>query len=126
MDYENEIDENEEFRKKFIYCILPIQRIIKDFIFENREHLEAARNSFKSEIRSYVTFYKFDKNIFNIHVLNLTRLARSFGLYKESMKLKVGSSEFNVNHKYEKTNTKSERKYLNKKIQNKLAISEFQ
>ena len=40
--------------------------------------------------------------------------------------MKVGNSEVVVDHEYEKTNVKAERKYMNKKIQNKLMYSEFE
>ena len=48
-----------------------------------------ARKAFKSKIRSYVTFLKFAKDVFNVKALNLTRMSRSFGLYKESLSMKV-------------------------------------
>ena len=100
--------------------------MIKDFIFESKENLGMARSAFKSEIRSYVTFMRFNKEVFNVKCLNLTRMSRSFGLYKESMKMKVGNSEVIVDHEYEKTNVNAERKYNNRKLQNKLINSEFQ
>ena len=126
MPFDDEVDENEKFRKKYIFAVVPIQRMIKDFIFADRENLALARSAFKSEVRSYVTFLKYQKEVFNVKALNLTRLSRSFGLYKESMKMKVGNSDVVVDHEYEKVNVKAERKYLNKKIQNKLIYSEFE
>ena len=126
MPFDKEVDENEKFRKKYIFSILPIQRVIRDFIFADRDNLALARKAFKSEVRSYVTFMRYQKEVFNVKALNLTRISRSFGLYKESMKMKVGNSEVVVDHEYEKTNVKAERKYMNKKIQNKLMYSEFE
>lgn len=127
MPFNQEVDENEKFRKKYIFAIAPIQRIIKDFIFADKENLALARHAFKSEVRSYVTFYKYQKDVFKVKALNLTRISRSFGLYKESMKMKVGNGEVVVvDHEYERTNVKAERKYKNKKIQNKLMYSEFE
>ena len=127
MPFSQEVDENEKFRKKYIFAVAPIQRIIKDFIFADKENLALARHAFKSEVRSYVTFYKYQKDVFKVKALNLTRISRSFGLYKESMKMKVGNGEVVVvDHEYERTNVKAERKYKNKKIQNKLMYSEFE
>jgi hypothetical protein len=53
-------------------------------------------------------------------------MSRSFGLYKETMKIKIGTSEVMVDYEYEKTNVRAEKKYLSKSRQNKLLISEFE
>ena len=126
LPFEDEVDSNERFRKEHIYAISPIKQIIKDFIFADKTNLALARSAFKSEMRSYVTFMKYDKKVFNIKALNLTRMSRSFGLYKETMKIKIGTSEVMVDYEYEKTNVRAEKKYLSKSRQNKLLISEFE
>ena len=126
LPFEDEVDPNERFRKEHIYAISPIKQIIKDFIFADKTNLALARSAFKSEMRSYVTFMKYDKKVFNIKALNLTRMSRSFGLYKETMKIKIGTSEVMVDYEYEKTNVRAEKKYLSKTRQNKLLISEFE
>ena len=125
MPFDNEVDENEKFRKKFIFAILPLQKIVKDFIFSNKENMILAQRAFKSELKAYATFIKYGKNIFNIKVLNLTRLSRSFGLYKETSKIKIGNTQVNIDYQYEKTQVKAEKKYKNKKIQNRIMMSEF-
>ena len=86
---EDIIDENEIYRKKYLFAISPILKCIKNFIFKDKNNLILARKAFKSEIRSYVTFLKFAKDVFNVKALNLTRMSRSFGLYKESLSMKV-------------------------------------
>ena len=125
MPFDNEVDENEKFRKKFIFAILPLQKIVKDFIFSNKENMILAQRAFKSELKAYATFIKYGKNIFNIKVLNSTRLSRSFGLYKETSKIKIGNTQINVDYQFEKTQVNAERKYNNTKLQNRLMISEF-
>ena len=125
MPFDNEVDENEKFRKKYIFAILPLQRAIKDFIFSNKENMILAQRAFKSELKAYATFIKYGKNIFNIKVLNSTRLSRSFGLYKETSKIKIGNTQINVDYQFEKTQVNAERKYNNTKLQNRLMISEF-
>ena len=84
-----------------------------------------AQRAFKSELKAYATFIKYGKNIFNIKVLNSTRLSRSFGLYKETSKIKIGNTQINVDYQFEKTQVNAERKYNNTKLQNRLMISEF-
>ncbi len=74
--YADEVDENEKFRKKYIFSILPIRTCIKDYLFTNRDKLSGARCAFKSSIRAYVTFMKFAKDVFNVKTLNLTRFVR--------------------------------------------------
>ena len=125
MPFDNEVDENEKFRKKFIFAILPLQKIVKDFIFSNKENMILAQRAFKSELKAYATFIKYGKKIFNIKVLNLTRLSRSFGLYKETSKIKIGNTQVNIDYQYEKTKVKAEKKYNNKNIQNRIMMSEF-
>ena len=125
MPFDNEVDENEKFRKKFIFAILPLQKIVKDFIFSNKDNMILAQRAFKSELKAYATFIKYGKKIFNIKVLNLTRLSRSFGLYKETSKIKIGNTQVNIDYQYEKTQVKAEKKYNNKKIQNRIMMSEF-
>ena len=126
LNFEDEIDENEKFRKEFFYVIAPIKKMIKDFIFENKENLILARKGFKSWVRAYGNNNKFYRNIFNVKKLNLTRISRSFGLYKESMKIKVNGNEMNVDYEFEKKNVKMDKKIFNKKIQKKIMFSEFE
>jgi len=71
--YKDEVDENEKYRKKYIFAIFPLQKSIKDYLYKNRDHLVNARKAFKSSIRSYVTFLKFQKDVFNVKALNLSR-----------------------------------------------------
>lgn len=71
--YKDEVDENEKYRKKYIFAIFPMQKSIKDYLFKNRENLINARKAFKSSIRSYVTFLRFQKDVFNVKALNLSR-----------------------------------------------------
>ncbi len=71
--YKDEVDENEKYRKKYIFAIFPLQKSIKDYLFQNRDNLVNARKAFKSSIRSYVTFLKFQKEVFNVKALNLSR-----------------------------------------------------
>ena len=75
LNFEDEIDENEKFRKEFFYVIAPIKKMIKDFIFENKENLILARKGFKSWVRAYGNNNKFYRNIFNIKKLNLNRIS---------------------------------------------------
>ena len=126
LNFEDEIDENEKFRKEFFYVIAPIKKMIKDFIFENKENLILARKGFKSWVRAYGNNNKFYRNIFNVKKLNLTRISRSFGLYKESMNIKVNGYEMNVDYEFEKKNEKMDKKIFNKKIQKKIMYSEFE
>jgi len=120
------LDENEIYKRKYLFAISPILRCIKNFIFKDKNNLILARKAFKSEIRSYVTFLKYAKNVFNVKTLNLTRMSRSFGLYKESLSLKVGTEQVNIDYQTEKKEKFTQKKFLNKKIQNKLIYSEFE
>ena len=120
------LDENEIYKRKYLFAISPILRCIKNFIFKDKNNLILARKAFKSEIRSYVTFLKYAKNVFNVKTLNLTRMSRSFGLYKESLSLKVGAEQVNIDYQTEKKEKFTQKKFLNKKIQNKLIYSEFE
>ena len=120
------LDENEIYKKKYLYIISPILRCIKGFVFKDKTNLIMARKAFKSEIRAYVTFLKFAKDVFNVKALNLTRMSRSFGLYKESLSMKVGTDQVNVDYQIDKKEKFTQKKFLNKKIQNKLIYSEFE
>ena len=120
------MDENEIYKRKYLFAISPILRCVKNFIFKDKNNLILARKAFKSEIRSYVTFLKYAKNVFNVKALNLTRMSRSFGLYKESLSLKVGTEQVNIDYQTEKKEKFTQKKFLNKKIQNKLIYSEFE
>jgi ATP-dependent RNA helicase DDX31/DBP7 len=124
--YKDEVDENEKYRKKYCFAIYPLQNVVKNYLFKDREHLNLARKAFKSSVRSYTTLLKYGKEIFNIKQLNLTRLARSFVLYKESTKIKLGNENFVVDYEAEKKNTKGFKNFNNKKRQKNLMISEFQ
>ena len=126
IDDEDAVDENEIYKKKYLFAISPILRCIKNFIFKDKNNLILARKAFKSEVRSYVTFLKFAKDVFNVKALNLTRMSRSFGLYKESLSMKVGTDQVNVDYQTDKKEKFTQRKFLNKKIQNKLIYSEFE
>lgn len=79
--YKDEVDENEKYRKKYIFAIFPLQKSIKDYLFQDRDHLVNARKAFKSSIRSYVTFLKFQKDVFNVKALNLSRFVNIFFTY---------------------------------------------
>ena len=120
------IDENEIYRKKYLFAISPILRCIKNFIFKDKNNLIMARKAFKSEVRSYVTFLKYAKDVFNVKALNLTRMSRSFGLYKESLSMKVGNDQVNIDYQIDKKEKFTQKKFLNKKIQNRLIYSEFE
>jgi ATP-dependent RNA helicase DDX31/DBP7 len=124
--YKDEVDENEKYRKKYLFAIYPLQKVIKNYLFKDRDNLLFARRAFKSSVRSYTTFIKFGKEIFNIKQMNLTRYARSFGLYKESTKLNIGDENYIVDYEAEKKNTRGNKRFNNKKVQNNLMISEFQ
>ena len=127
-DNENDdiVDENEIYKRKYLFAINPILKCIKNFIFKDKNNLILARKAFKSEIRSYVTFLKYAKDVFNVKALNLTRMSRSFGLYKESLSMKVGTDQVNIDYQIDKKEKFTQRKFLNKKIQNKLIYSEFE
>ena len=126
LEGDEALDENEIYKRKYLFAISPILRCIKNFIFKDKNNLVLARKAFKSEIRSYVTFLKYAKNVFNVKALNLTRMSRSFGLYKESLSLKVGAEQVNIDYQTEKKEKFTQKKFLNKKIQNKLIYSEFE
>ena len=123
---EDALDENELYRQKYSFAINPLLKCIKNFIFLDKNNLILARKAFKSEIRSYVIFLKYAKDVFNVKALNLTRMSRSFGLYKESLSMKVGKDQVNVDYQIEKKEKYTQKKFLNKKIQNKLIYSEFE
>ena len=120
------LDENEIYKKKYNNIINILIRCIKNFVFKNKNNLILARKAFKSEIRAYVTFFKYGKDVFNTNVLNLTRISRSFGLYKESTSMKVGDDQVNINYQIDRKEKYTQKKFLNKKIQNRLIYSEFE
>ena len=120
------LDENEIYKKKYNSIINILIRCIKNFVFKNKNNLILARKAFKSEIRAYVTFFKYGKDVFNTNVLNLTRISRSFGLYKESTSMKVGDDQVNINYQIDRKEKYTQKKFLNKKIQNRLIYSEFE
>jgi len=120
------LDENEIYKKKYNSIINILIRCIKNFVFKNKNNLIMARKAFKSEIRAYVTFFKYGKDVFNTNVLNLTRVSRSFGLYKESTSMKVGDDQVNINYQIDRKEKYTQKKFLNKKIQNRLIYSEFE
>ena len=123
---EENLDENELYKKKFQNILNILIRCIKNFVFKDKTNLILARKAFKSEVRAYATFFKYGKDIFNINTLNLTRISRSFGLYKESLSMKVGDEQVNVNYQIDRKEKFTQKKFLNKKIQNKLIYSEFE
>ena len=123
---EGNLDENELYKKKFQNILNVLIRCIKNFVFKDKTNLVLARKAFKSEVRAYATFFKYGKDIFNINSLNLTRISRSFGLYKESLSMKVGDEQVNVNYQTDRKEKFTQKKFLNKKIQNKLIYSEFE
>ena len=123
---EENLDENELYKKKFQNILNILIRCIKNFVFKDKINLILARKAFKSEVRAYATFFKYGKDIFNINALNLTRISRSFGLYKESLSMKVGDEQVNVNYQIDRKEKFTQKKFLNKKIQNKLIYSEFE
>ena len=120
------LDENEIYKKKYNNIINILIRCIKNFVFKNKNNLILARKAFKSEIRAYVTFFKYGKDVFNTNVLNLTRISRSFGLYKESTSMNVGDDQVNINYQIDRKEKYTQKKFLNKKIQNRLIYSEFE
>jgi len=111
INNEEPLDENEVYRKKYTPIINLLIRCIKNFVFKDKYNLSLARKAFKSEVRAYVTFFKYGKDVFNVNMLNLTRISRSFGLYKESLSMKVGDDQVNVNYQ-----TDRKEKYTQKKI----------
>ena len=123
---EENLDDNELYKKKFQNILNVLIRCIKNFVFKDKTNLVLARKAFKSEVRAYATFFKYGKDIFNINTLNLTRISRSFGLYKESLSMKVGEDQVNINYQIDRKEKFTQKKFLNKKIQNKLIYSEFE
>ena len=125
-EIEDALDENEIYRKKYGNILNVLIRSIKNFVFNDKSNLILARKAFKSEVRAYVTFFKYGKDVFNVNMLNLTRISRSFGLYKESLSMKVGDDQVNVNYQTDRKEKFTQKKFLNKKIQNRLIYSEFE
>ena len=67
-------DDNEKFRKKFLFAIQPLQIGIKDVLFSGeKEVLSSARRAFKSNLRAYAMLNKIEKTIFHVKNLNLSR-----------------------------------------------------
>ena len=126
IEEEEALDENEIYRKKYGNILNILIRCIKNFVFKDKSNLIMARKAFKSEIRAYATFFKYGKDVFNVNILNLTRISRSFGLYKESLSMKVGDEQVNINYQTDRKEKFTQKKFLNKKIQNKLIYSEFE
>ena len=126
INTEDALDENEIYRKKYGNILNILIRCIKNFVFKDKSNLIMARKAFKSEIRAYATFFKYGKDVFNVNILNLTRISRSFGLYKESLSMKVGDEQVNINYQTDRKEKFTQKKFLNKKIQNKLIYSEFE
>ena len=125
-DEDETLDENDMYRKKYGNILNILIRCIKNFVFKDKNNLILARKAFKSEVRAYATFFKYGKDVFNINALNLTRISRSFGLYKESLSMKVGDDQVNINYQIDRKEKFTQKKFLNKKIQNKLIYSEFE
>jgi len=75
--YDDEVDDNERYRKKYIFIIYPLQKAIKDFIFESRDNLILGKQAFKSSLKSYGTFLKYQKDVFNVKNINLSRYVSS-------------------------------------------------
>ena len=125
-EIEDALDENEIYRKKYGNILNILIRCIKNFVFNDKSNLILARKAFKSEVRAYATFFKYGKDVFNVNMLNLTRISRSFGLYKESLSMKVGDDQVNVNYQTDRKEKFTQKKFLNKKIQNRLIYSEFE
>jgi ATP-dependent RNA helicase DDX31/DBP7 len=123
---EENLDDNELYKKKYQSILNVLIRCIKNFVFKDKTNLVLARKAFKSEVRAYATFFKYGKDIFNVNTLNLTRISRSFGLYKESLSMKVGEDQVNINYQIDRKEKFTQKKFLNKKIQNKLIYSEFE
>ena len=123
---EENLDDNELYKKKYQNILNVLIRCIKNFVFKDKTNLVLARKAFKSEVRAYATFFKYGKDIFNVNTLNLTRISRSFGLYKESLSMKVGEDQVNINYQIDRKEKFTQKKFLNKKIQNKLIYSEFE
>ena len=126
INEEENLDENEIYKKQYANILNILIRCIKNFVFKEKNNLILARKAFKSEVRAYATFFKYGKDVFNINMLNLTRISRSFGLYKESLSMKVGDDQVNVNYQTDRKEKFTQKKFLNKKIQNKLIYSEFE
>ena len=76
QSFEDEVDENEKYRKKYIFIIYPLQKAIKDYVFINRDNLIQAKKAFKSSIRAFSSFFKFNRDVFNVKNLNLSRYVR--------------------------------------------------
>ena len=126
INEEENLDKNEIYKKQYANILNILIRCIKNFVFKEKNNLILARKAFKSEVRAYATFFKYGKDVFNINMLNLTRISRSFGLYKESLSMKVGDDQVNVNYQTDRKEKFTQKKFLNKKIQNKLIYSEFE
>lgn len=123
MDWKGEIDVNEEYRKKYSFIIFPFINTIKEYLHSEESLVGNSRKAFKCSLRAYTTYRKYAPEIFNLNTLHLTRYARAFGLYKESLKYKMDDQEYRVDQRSEKNKTKSEKKFF--KAQKNMEISEF-
>lgn len=123
MDWKGELEVNEQYRKKYSYVIFPMINSIKDYLHSEENRVANARKAFKCSLRAYTTYRKYAAEVFNLNVIHLTRYARAFGLYKESLKYKFDDVEYRVDQRSETNKTKSEKKYH--KAQKKAEISEF-
>lgn len=123
MDWKTEIDINEQYRKKHSFVIFPLINSIKEYLHSEDTRVASARKAFKCSLRAYTTYRKYANEVFNLNVIHLTRYARAFGLYKESLKYKFDDIEYRVDQRSEKNKTKSEKKFY--RAQKKAEISEF-
>lgn len=123
MDWKSEIEVNEEYRKKLSYIIYPLIGAVKEYLHSEESRVGNARKSLKCSLRAYTTYRKYDPSVFNLNTLHLTRYARAFGLYKESLKYKLDDQEYRVDQRSEVNRTKSEKKF--QRAQKKMEISEF-
>lgn len=87
------------------------------------ETVNFAKRAYKCTLRAYTTNRKYAPDIFNLNALHLTRFARAFGLYKESLKYKFENEQYRVDQKEESNKTKSQKKIV--KSFKKMEISEF-
>ena len=121
--WEEEIDINEKYRKKYSNIIYPLANSIKDYIHYEENNLASARKALKCSLRAYTTYKKYAPNVFNLNTLHLTRFARAFGLYKESLKYKLDNEDYRLDQRSEINKIRAERKFH--KNQKKMEISEF-
>lgn len=166
MDWKQEIDKNEIYRKKYSFAIFPFIAGIKEFLYSSEEDKQEkqsqnilnpinknpfmmtykekqekendkdrdrfklkneavlfAKRAYRCTLRAYTTYRKYEPTIFNLNALHMTRFARAFGLYRESLKYKLDNEEYRIDQRFEHNKTKNERKFMN--VQRKMEISEF-